>query len=43
LLGDGLLGAVLGLLIGIIAALAGGRTSIDPVALPRGRGVGATT
>ena len=43
LLGDGLLGAVLGLLIGIIAALAGGQTSIDPVALPRGRGVGATT
>lgn len=43
LLGDGLLGAVIGLLIGIIAALAGGQTSIDPVALPRGRGVGATT
>jgi hypothetical protein len=43
LLGDGLLGAVVGLLIGIIAALAGGQTSIDPVALPGGRGVGATT
>jgi hypothetical protein len=43
LLGDGLLGAAIGLLIGIIAALAGGQTSIDPVALPRGRGVGATT
>ena len=43
LLGDGLLGGVIGLLIGIIAALAGGQTSIDPVALPRGRGVGATT
>jgi hypothetical protein len=43
LVGDGLLGAVLGLLIGIIAALAGGQTSIDQVTLPRGRGVGETT
>ncbi len=35
-----LLGAVSGLLVGVIAALAGGQTIIDPVALPRGPGVG---
>jgi hypothetical protein len=33
-----LLGAVSGLLVGIIAALAGGQTIIDPVALPRSVG-----
>jgi hypothetical protein len=35
-----LLGAVSGLLVGVIAALAGGQTIIDPVALPRGPAVG---
>ena len=34
-LGGALLGAVFGALVGIIAALAGSRTIIDPVALPR--------
>jgi hypothetical protein len=38
---DALLGAVCGLLVGVIAALAGGQTMIDPVTLPRGPGVGA--
>jgi len=37
-LGDALLGAVLGALAGIIAALAGSRATIDPVSLPRGIG-----
>jgi hypothetical protein len=36
--GDALLGAVLGALAGIMAALAGSRATIDPVALPRGPG-----
>jgi hypothetical protein len=36
--GDALLGAVFGLLAGVIAALAGGQTIIDPVTLPRGPG-----
>jgi hypothetical protein len=39
--GDALLGAVLGALLGIIAALAGSQTVIDPPALPRGLDVGA--
>jgi hypothetical protein len=34
---DALLGAVLGLLVGVVAALAAGQTIIDPVALPRRR------
>jgi hypothetical protein len=38
LLGDALLGAVFGALIGIIAALIGGQTIIDPVAMPKGLG-----
>jgi hypothetical protein len=37
---DALLGALSGLLVGVIAALAGGQTIIDPVTLPRGPGVG---
>jgi hypothetical protein len=37
---DALLGAVFGALLGIIAALAAGRTTIDPLAAPRGLGVG---
>lgn len=36
---DALLGAVLGALLGIIAALAGARTVIDPPTLPREAGV----
>jgi hypothetical protein len=40
LLGDALLGGVIGALVGIIAALAGGQTIIDPVTLPRGLGLG---
>jgi hypothetical protein len=40
LLDDALLGAVFGLLVGVIAALAAGQTIIDPVTLPRGVGVG---
>jgi hypothetical protein len=36
--GDALLGAVFGALVGVIAALAGSRTTIDPVALPQGLG-----
>ena len=39
--GDALLGAVLGALLGIIAALAGGQTIIDSPALPRALDVGA--
>ena len=39
--GDALLGAVLGALLGIIAALAGSQTIIDPPTLPRGLDVGA--
>jgi hypothetical protein len=39
--GDALLGAVLGALLGIIAALAGSQTIIDSPALPRGLDVGA--
>jgi hypothetical protein len=35
LFNDALLGAVAGLLVGLIAALAGGQTIIDPVTLPR--------
>jgi len=38
--GDALLGAIFGALVGIIAALAGSRATIDPVALPRGPGTG---
>jgi hypothetical protein len=38
LAGDALLGAVAGVLLGTIAALAGGQTIIDPPALPRGAG-----
>ncbi len=38
--GDALLGAVLGALAGILAALAGGRTTIDPLPAPRGIAVG---
>jgi hypothetical protein len=40
LFGDALLGAVLGALAGILAALAGGRTTIDPLPAPRGLAVG---
>jgi hypothetical protein len=40
LLDDALLGAVFGLLVGVIAALAAGQTIIDPVTLPPGVGVG---
>ncbi len=40
LFGDALLGAVLGALLGIMAALAGSRTTIDPMTAPRGFGVG---
>jgi hypothetical protein len=39
--GDALLGAVLGALLGIIAALAGSQTIIDSPTLPRGLDVGA--
>ena len=39
-LGDALLGAVLGALAGIIVALAAGQAIIDPVAWPRGLGAG---
>lgn len=39
--GDALLGAVLGALLGIIAALAGSQTIIDSPALPRGHDDGA--
>jgi hypothetical protein len=39
--GDALLGAVLGALLGIIAALAGGQTVIDSPALSRGLDIGA--
>ncbi len=39
--GDALLGAVLGALVGIIAALAGSQTIIDSPALPGGLDVGA--
>lgn len=39
LAGDALLGAVLGALLGIIAALAGAQTVIDPPTLPREAGV----
>jgi hypothetical protein len=40
LFNDALLGAVAGLLVGLIAALAGGQTIIDPVTLPRQPRVG---
>lgn len=40
LLDDALIGAVFGLLVGIIAALAAGQTLIEPVTLPRGVPVG---
>lgn len=40
ILGGALLGAVFGALAGVIVALAGSRTTIDPVALSRGLGVG---
>jgi hypothetical protein len=40
LYGDALLGAVFGVLLGIIAALAAGRTTIDPLTAPRGFGAG---
>lgn len=40
LLGDALLGAVFGALVGIIAALIGGQAIIDPVAMPKGLGAG---
>ena len=40
LYGDALLGAVFGVLLGIIAALAAGRTTIDPLTAPQGFGVG---
>lgn len=40
LLGDALLGVVFGTLLGIIAALAGSRTTIDPLAAPHGVDVG---
>jgi hypothetical protein len=40
LFGDALLGAVFGALLGIIAALAGSRTTIDPLTAPQGFGVG---
>lgn len=40
LFGDALLGAVLGALLGIMAALAGSRTTIDPMTAPRGFAVG---
>jgi hypothetical protein len=36
----GLLGAVFGLLVGVIAALAAGQSIIDPVRLPRGASLG---
>jgi len=39
--GDALLGAVLGALVGIIAALAGGQTLIDSPALARGLDIGS--
>jgi hypothetical protein len=39
--GDALLGAVLGALLGIIAALAGSQAIIDSPALPRGLDIGA--
>ena len=39
--GDALLGAVLGALLGIIAALAGIQAIIDSPALPRGLDIGA--
>ena len=39
--GDALLGAVLGALLGIIAALAGSQTIIESPALPRGLDIGA--
>lgn len=35
LFNDALLGAVAGLLVGLIAALAGGQTMIDPIVMPR--------
>jgi len=38
--GDALLGAVFGALVGVIAALASSRSTIEPVALPQGPGVG---
>jgi hypothetical protein len=40
LFGDALLGAVLGLLVGVVAALAAGQAVIDPVTLPRRTGLG---
>jgi hypothetical protein len=40
LYGDALLGAVFGVLLGIIVALAGSRTTIDPLTAPQGFGAG---
>jgi hypothetical protein len=40
LFGDALLGAVFGALLGIIAALAASRTTIDPLTAPQGFGAG---
>ena len=40
--GDALLGAVFGALAGVITALASSRSTIEPVALPRGPGVGGS-
>jgi hypothetical protein len=40
--GDALLGAVFGALVGVITALASSRSTIEPVALPPGPGVGGS-
>jgi hypothetical protein len=40
--GDALLGAVFGALVGVITALASSRSTIEPVALPQGPGVGGS-
>jgi hypothetical protein len=40
--GDALLGAVFGALAGVITALASSRSTIEPVALPQGSGVGGS-
>ena len=40
--GDALLGALFGALVGVIAALASSRSTIEPVALPQGPGVGGS-
>ena len=41
--GDALLGAVFGALAGVITALASSRSTIEPVALPQGPGVGGSS